>query len=232
MSDPLLNPLPQRIGPMMEQLMPPGAVSVEAWRDDRTAFLYPEERAQLGNAVESRLQEFTTARSLARQALGRLGVPPAPIHSGCAREPLWPSGIVGSITHCAGYRAAAVARSTRFRTLGIDAEVDDALPPEVVGTILVADEISWIECAPDRRHWDRVIFSAKESVYKACYPLTHRWLDFSQVAITINAAAGAFRVRPLGSLPENSAGILQELSGRFLLGNRIILTAVFLSHET
>jgi 4'-phosphopantetheinyl transferase EntD len=216
---------------MMQELMPPGAVSAEAWQDDGSALLYLEERAQLGNAVESRLQEFATARSLARLALERLGVPPAPIRRGSAREPVWPSGIVGSITHCAGYRAAAVAWSTQLHALGVDAEIDEALPPEIVGSILVAEETAWIENAQGRLHWDRVLFSAKESVYKAWYPLMHRWLDFSQVAITIDEAAGAFRVRPLGSLPEDSAVLLQRLSGRFLLGNGIVLTAVFLTEE-
>ena len=217
---------------MMEELLPANAVSVEAWNDDQAAVLYPEERTLLGNAIESRLQEFATTRSLARQALGRLGHPPEPIGRGSAGEPLWPSGIVGSITHCAGYRAAAIARRTHLRSLGIDAEIDDALPPEVVESILVGEEIAWVENAPDQRHWDRVLFSAKESVYKAWFPLTHCWLDFSQVAIAINAPAGAFRVQPLGSLPEDSGQVLRQLSGRFLFRNRIILTAVFLLQET
>jgi 4'-phosphopantetheinyl transferase EntD len=215
----------------MDEVMPAGAVSAEAWGDDQSAPLYPEERAAIGHALESRLQEFATTRSLARQALGRFGLPPAPIPCGSAREPLWPSGIVGSITHCTGYRAAAVARSTQLRTLGIDAEIDNALPPEVVESILVAEEIAWLRNAPDRRHWDRVIFSAKESVYKAWYPLMCRWLDFSQVAVTIDAATGAFRLRPAGNLPEDSARILRQLSGRFLLCDGFVVTAVFLAQE-
>jgi 4'-phosphopantetheinyl transferase EntD len=217
---------------MMEELLPPDAVSIETLEDDRALPLYPEERAQLGNAVKARLQEFATARFLARQALGQLGLPPAPIGRGSFGEPQWPSGVVGSITHCPGYRAAAVARRTHLQTLGIDAEIDDELPPEVVGSILVAEEISWIENAPDRRHWDRIFFSAKESVYKAWFPLMHRWLDFSQVAVSINAAAGTFRIQPLRSLSDDSARILRQLSGRFLLRNRIVLTAVFLPQET
>lgn len=218
----------------MAELLPPEAVSAEAWSDNpsASALLYPEERAQLGPAVESRLQEFATTRSLARQALGRLGLPGMPILRGSSREPLWPSGIVGSITHCTGYRAAAVAWSASLGTLGIDAERDEALPPEVIESVLVPEEIAWIKSAPERRCWDRVLFSAKESVYKAWFPLTHRWLDFTQVAVSIDAAEGTFRVHPLISLPEEAVLILKQLSGRFLLGGGIVLTAAFLRQES
>jgi 4'-phosphopantetheinyl transferase EntD len=238
MSDPLFQPsnaaasaqpLPWSGRQLIGEVLPPDAVAVEAWDDNLPAILYPEERAQLGNAVESRLREFATARTLARQALGRLGLAPGPIRRGSAGEPLWPLGVVGSITHCAGFRAAAVALRSQMRTLGIDAEIDDPLPAEVAGSILVAEEIAWIENASDKRHLDRVVFSAKESVYKAWFPLTHQWLDFSQVAVMLDVASGAFRVRPLGSLPEDFTVILEQLSGRFLVRNRIVLTAAFLA---
>lgn len=227
------GPSPKSHGGMIGELLPPGAISVEVLfpdsrADDCSELLFPEESAQLHNAVESRLQEFATARALARQALGGLGLPPAPILRGASGEPLWPSGIVGSITHCTGYRAAAVARTSQMQTLGIDAEIDQPLPPEVVGSILVAAEVAWLASAPGKRSWDRLLFSAKESVYKAWFPLTHRWLDFADVAVTIDPAAAAFRVRPLGNLPQKFAQILSQLSGRFLMHNGIILTAAFL----
>jgi 4'-phosphopantetheinyl transferase EntD len=212
----------------MEGLLPHDVISAESWGDHRSAVPFPEEQAQLGNAVEGRVREFATTRSLARQALGRLGFSTGPILRGTGGEPLWPAGVVGSVTHCTGYRAAAVARRTHLRALGIDAEIDDSLPPEAAGSVLVAAELAWIESASDRRHWDRILFSAKESVYKAWFPLTHRWLDFSQVAIIVDAAGNAFRVRPLGDLPEDLAFILKQLTGRFLIRQRIVLTAAFL----
>jgi len=213
---------------MIEELLPSGVVSAESWSDEPSAPLFSEERAYVSKAVESRAREFATARSLARHALGRLGVPATPIGRGSAGQPTWPSGTIGSITHCAGYRAAAVARSTQLQTLGIDAEIDDALPPEVVASVLVAEEIDWIEKAGPLHHWDRVLFSAKESVYKAWFPLTLRWLDFSEVAVHIDPAAGTFCVRPIGGLPDAPAKILRLLSGRFLLRGGIILTSVSL----
>jgi len=216
---------------MLEALLPPGVLCAESWSDDESAPLFPQEQAQIGNAVESRLREFATARSLARRALGGLGFPQAAIPRGAKGEPLWPSGAIGSITHCTGYRAAAVARRIQISMLGIDAEIDDTLPPEVAASVLVAEEMSWIEKAPALHPWDRLLFSAKESVYKAWFPLTHRWLDFSQIAVAIDPPAGAFQVHPVGMLPEDCARILRRLCGRFLRHGGIILTAVFLPQE-
>ncbi len=214
---------------MMEKLLPRGVVSAETWSDHQSALIFPEERAQIGNAVESRLQEFATGRSLARQALGELGVPQAPILRGASGEPLWPPGVIGSITHCAGYRAAAVAGYSQLATLGIDAEVHDALPEDVVESILVEGEIAWLRTAPRGYCWDRVLFSAKESLYKAWFPLTRRWLDFKDVQVTIETAEGTFHARPLANMPEEFEQILSQFLGRFLICNGIIVTSAVLS---
>jgi 4'-phosphopantetheinyl transferase EntD len=226
------QPSSERYRKMMQELLPPSIVSAESWGDDLSALLFLEERAQIGNAIESRVREFATARSLAREALGRLGLPPAPIRRGSAGEPLWPSGIVGSITHCSGYRAAAVARSIHLRSLGIDAEIDDALPPEVVGSILVTEEIAWIENAPDGRHWDRVLFSAKESIYKAWFPLTRRWLGFEDVSVIIDPVDGTFDAELRVEPPLIEGQFLTRFAGRFLVSRGLILTAVAVARNS
>ena len=74
-------------------------------------------------------------RTCARIALGRLGLPPAPLLSGPKREPLWPDGVVGSITHCDGYRAVAVARADQLASIGIDAEPHAELPAGILARI-------------------------------------------------------------------------------------------------
>jgi 4'-phosphopantetheinyl transferase EntD len=122
---------------MMEELLPSGVVVAERWDDDESAFLFPEERAQIVKAVDKRVREFTTARTCARHALGKLGFPPDPILRGSKGEPLWPSCVVGSITHCTGYRAAAVAMQVHLSAIGIDAEIHEPLPHEVVNSICV-----------------------------------------------------------------------------------------------
>src|SRR5689334_18679792 len=149
---------------MIEDLLPAEVASVAVRGDDPSASLLPEEAAQLGRAVEKRVREFTTARTCARRALGKLGLPAAPILRGPNRAPSWPPGVVGSITHCRGYRAAAVALQRDVLTVGIDAEVHEGLPAGVLGQVAVDRERAWLAEAPGGVHWDRLLFSAKESV--------------------------------------------------------------------
>ena len=212
-------------------LLPPGVVAAEAWKDDLSQSLFPEEASQLKGAVASRMREFATARSCARQALCKFGLPPMPILSGANREPLWPRGIVGSITHCPGYRAAAISRQSEFMALGIDAEIHDRLPADVIEHVCKGPELAWLSTAPDGTHWDRVLFSAKESIYKAWFPLTRKWLGFEDVSVIIDPAGGTFHAN-LSLEPLIVDGhTLQQFTGRFLVCRGLILTAVAIARN-
>ena len=89
-----------------------------------------------------------TGRALARQALAAIGIAPVPIPSGPQGEPRWPSGIVGSITHCAGYRACAVGHADSFAALGIDAERDVPLKDGVWETVAIAFDVGGSAITP------------------------------------------------------------------------------------
>jgi 4'-phosphopantetheinyl transferase EntD len=211
---------------MIEDLLPSEVASAELYGDDPFALLLSEEAAQLGSAVESRTKEFTTARVCARRALTQLGLPATPILRGPNREPLWPAGVVGSITHCKGFRAAVVAKQPDLLSVGIDAEIHEALPAEVVHHVCLETEIAWLADAPKEIHWDRVLFSAKESVYKAWFPLTQRWLGFEDVAVTLRPADGTFHARLLVDAPVVDGQTLVEFHGRFMVNRGLVLTAV------
>ena len=89
----------------------------------------PEEEPLIARSVAKRRNEFITVRYCARLALEELGVPPVPILKGEKGEPCWPDGVVGSLTHCDGYRGAVGRpRTTRCASVGIDAEPHDVLP--------------------------------------------------------------------------------------------------------
>ena len=206
---------------MIERILPASVACVAVRGDDPDAWLYPEEMAALGPAVDSRLREFTTARHCARLALRRLGAPETPILRGDKREPLWPDGVVGSITHCTGYRAAVVARPAEFSAIGIDAEPHDSLPRGVAGKVLDEAERAWLAAAPTGIHWDRLMFCAKESVYKAWFPMTGRWLGFEDATLTVEPNAGTFRA----DLRIVSRG-LAAFCGRFLVADGLVLTAI------
>jgi 4'-phosphopantetheinyl transferase EntD len=125
---------------VMEKILPASVVSAEAFTDPDDVVLFPEEAATMARAVDKRRREFATGRNCARVALGRLGVPPVPIVRGERGAPVWPPGIVGSITHCDGYRAAAVARDRDVLAVGIDAEPNEPLPAGVLEIVSLADQ--------------------------------------------------------------------------------------------
>ncbi|POX38552.1 4'-phosphopantetheinyl transferase, partial [Streptomyces sp. Ru73] len=110
--------------PALQDLLPPHVACWETAGDAPDGSLHPEEAAGIRTARPLRRAEFVTGRHCAHRAMERLGAPAAPVPRGVRGAPGWPAGIVGSITHCAGYRAAAVARSGRVRAVGIDAEPD------------------------------------------------------------------------------------------------------------
>lgn len=221
---------------MIGGLLPGSVAAVEAFTDIPGEAPFPGEEDLVANAVEVRRREFITARRCAREALGHLGYPPAPIRSGPRREPEWPPGVVGSITHCAGYRAAAVAPITALAGIGIDAEPHGPLPPGVLRAVVTPDEpelLAQLAITDPSTHWDRLLFSAKESVYKAWYPLTGRWLGFEDARLSFNPGAAAFTAHLLVDGSRIDGGPpLTALHGRYLTTQGLIVTATIVTGET
>ena len=214
---------------MIGQILPAAVASAEAFEDPPALTLFPEEEALMNRAVDKRRREFTTARACARTALAALGVRPAPIMPGERGAPQWPPGIVGSITHCAGYRAAAVARACDVPTIGLDAEPHEVLPSGVLESISLPGErerLRALAAAEPGICWDRLLFCAKEATYKAWFPLARRWLGFEGADITINAADGSFKTRLLVPAPAVSGSPLAGFTGRWLVRDGLVLTAI------
>jgi 4'-phosphopantetheinyl transferase EntD len=215
---------------MLERILPAEVAAVEAFDDVPDAKLFPEEEAAIARAVAKRRREFATARVCARAALARLGEPPAPILPGPRGAPQWPPGVVGSITHCQGYRAAAVARQADIAALGLDAEPDEPLPEGILDKIALASEQAQLAAlpapAPAVPCWDRLLFCAKESVYKAWFPAAERWLDFDQAEIAIDPIGATFTARLLVPGPTLAGSPLTSLRGRWLAGRGLIVTAI------
>jgi 4'-phosphopantetheinyl transferase EntD len=219
---------------VIEEILPAEVVSVDT-RGDEDIDLFPAEREVIARSVDSRRREFTTARACARRALAGLGIEPVPILPGPRGAPRWPPGVVGSMTHCAGYRAAVVARADEVTTLGVDAEPHGPLPDGVAEAVTIGDEpdrLRELRHTEPRVHWDRVLFSAKESVYKAWFPLTGRWLGFEEAVITLVRIPGAWHGTFTGRLlipgPPVDGRVLRGFSGRWLIRDGLVITAICL----
>ncbi|MFD6422619.1 4'-phosphopantetheinyl transferase [Streptomyces sp. NPDC060198] len=214
---------------MLRAVLPDTVAVEEAFTDPPEAELYPEEAALVRDAVDKRRREFTTVRHCARRALGTLGLPPGPVLPDRYGAPRWPARVVGSLTHCHGYRAAALAHGTSVTMLGIDAEPHGPLPKGVLEAIALPAERAWTQSAPAGTHWDRLLFSAKESVYKAWYPHTGQRLGFEDAELRFDPARGAFTARllaPPPALPSSRPPLPRTLGGRWLTGKGLVVTAV------
>ncbi|WP_052389928.1 4'-phosphopantetheinyl transferase family protein [Belnapia moabensis] len=156
------------------------------------ARLFPAEAALLARAVERRRAEFTAGRAAARAALARFGLPACPIPRGPGREPVWPRGFSGSITHCDGFCCAVVTRVSELPSLGIDVEAGGPLEDSVARLICRPEEFAHFAGLPDLpgASWARLAFSAKEAFHKCCYPLTGQMLDFLDVRVRFAASDG------------------------------------------
>lgn len=212
---------------LIEAIIPPGVVVIEdtGGRDDAT--LSADDQRALGSACESRRKEFAAGRQCARKALQVLGLPDVSLRRGEQREPLWPGAVVGSITHCSGYCAAAVARSREFCSIGIDAEIDAPLPHGVLGMVARADETLWsVKRADATLCWDRLLFSAKESVYKAWFPLTRAWLGFQDVRVEFDVHRHRFSAWVVAPDRTTIPGAVTQLEGFYLKSSMHLHTLV------
>jgi 4'-phosphopantetheinyl transferase EntD len=217
---------------LLTSVLPTTVASAELYDDPPNLVPLPEEEPLIARSVAKRRNEFVTVRYCARQALGELGLPPVPILKGEKGEPCWPEGVVGSLTHCTGFRGAVVGRVGEIRSVGIDAEPHDVLPKGVLDAISLPEERRQLTSLAGDLHWDRILFCAKEATYKAWFPLTHRWLGFEDAHITFardgSGSAGTFESRILIDPSAEHGPPLTTLAGRWSVAGGLTVTAVVL----
>jgi 4'-phosphopantetheinyl transferase EntD len=222
---------------MIADILPDGAVAAESFGPPGDPELLPAEAAAIATADPARRSEFAAGRAVARAALARLHTAAGPVLPGPAGEPRWPDGVVGSITHCPGYRACAVARAPDVAAIGIDAEPRLALPDGLLTAVAGDAERAWLaerNAAGPGIPWDRVLFSAKESAYKAWYTHTGGRPGLRSMTVRI-CAAGTFAADlPCGAeapvTPDRGAAavgpLVTRLTGRWLVSSGLIVTVV------
>ena len=184
--------------------------------------LFPEERAGQERWVPKRVSEFAAGRQCAHLALRDLGIEPQPLLAQTDRRPRWPAGCVGSISHCAGFACAVVARDSTTRSLGVDAEPMDTLDESLWPRVLGEGERDWVSRQPAelQRRAATLVFSAKEAWYKCQFPVTGNWLEFHDARVTVSPASPGLETFDLHM---ESRG--QTLLGRGAVRDGIVCTA-------
>jgi 4'-phosphopantetheinyl transferase EntD len=200
---------------------------------DREEPLTPDEAAAIERAVAKRRCEFAAGRCRAREALAALGAPIVSLPRNPDGSPAWPAGVVGAITHSRRRCAAVVAWRRDALGLGIDLEERGRLGDGPARLVLADAEARAAAAHPLGLDLVRtVVFSAKESIYKAVFPVVRRFVGFREVTVDVqdggalhvgldaslaaDLPAGAVivvRWHAAGNAVATGATLLEQLSG-------------------
>jgi 4'-phosphopantetheinyl transferase EntD len=211
---------------MKRALFPDGVAFARAGPALAAEPLHAEEAKLAARMGAARREEFALGRACARHALAELGIRGVPVLRGSGREPRWPDGVIGSLTHTDGFCAAAAARRGALLSLGLDAE-SAPLSARAARRVLCEDERTHLAAlaASHGRDFETLAFSAKESVFKAVFPLAGVRLTFRDAAIAVDPAAQRFSVTLVpehrGVLPRGAA-----LEGRYAFAEGCVVTSV------
>lgn len=193
--------------------------------------LLPEEHSfvkTLGS--QKRRAEFTLGRICAHQALSKYGLESVPIlRNPETREPCWPESVRGSITHSDEFAAVAVGLSKNISGVGLDLEsLSRSVDFNIRRHVCVETEREWLESLPSKQA-DlalRIIFSAKESIFKCLFPVSKTYLSFQDAAVTINESEYDFYF----ILSKACDGVTPQgfqHQGKYSIKDTMLLTSVY-----
>lgn len=182
--------------------------------------LFKEELLLIENAVPKRRAEFSAGRAAARKALGRIGIEPAPLMANKDRTLCWPTGTIGSVSHTHGCVAVAVTTDTQYASVGIDIETSGKMPTSIKDLVCSPTELNQL------RSLDldaKLLFSAKEALFKCQFPVWGLRPDFLEVEIAIDIGNGTFKAL---------TAPFDKMEGTFANTNNFLLTTALLAHQT
>jgi len=199
---------------------------------DQDFRLLPEELSLAKSfSSQKRRAEFTLGRIYAHAALSRFGLESEPLlRNPKTREPCWPDSVWGSITHSAGFAAVAVGLKKEIKGVGIDLEsFSRSVDFKIRRHICVDSELEWLESLPIKQanRALRIIFSAKESIFKCLYPGTKTQLSFKDAAVSVNETEKNFSFVIFKSLPGKIQHGFPHL-GRYTEKDKMLLTSVYI----
>lgn len=169
----------------------------------------------------NRRREFIAGRAHARQVLESLGLVNPSLPVGKNRAPVWPAGFVGSISHGGALVLAVAAPGTRLAAIGVDVEPSTPLEADLLERVCRPEEWARLRGSPDCRQRAKLVFSAKESVYKCLAPRMGIFMEFFDLEIIFDVSRQAFRTQghgPVANLihPGTLLGSYGEAGGFWL----------------
>lgn len=198
--------------------------------DALQAPLHEAEMQSVRGAVPRRVREFTAGRTAARIALQRLGYDDVAIPVGKRRQPVWPPGVTGSISHAGDYCVAAVCTRSSISSLGIDIEQATPLSDSLIELVCTPEEQARFARADGSTGLlAKFAFSAKESVFKCLFPVYGEELEFHDVLLDLSLHEGRYTAH-VSRFALNSDSDL-EVHGRFTCTSRLVISAAVLHDD-
>jgi 4'-phosphopantetheinyl transferase EntD len=221
---------PAQLSAELSGLFPASVVAAELTSAAPRTLLTSSELQSISHCAEKRIQDFTRGRACARRVLSELGIQNFSLLAGEKREPIWPEGITGSITHTAGFAAAVAAPRSEIVSVGVDCEIIESVDEELWTRICTPTEQARLARVPvaERDRQAALIFAAKEAFYKCQFPVSRQWVGFEDVDIEPTdrpASAGCFRIVPQKVLPVSEDWV-SCLVCRFQFRDRWVITGV------
>jgi 4'-phosphopantetheinyl transferase EntD len=211
---------------LLPELMPAGSAWSYSTKPRPDEILLPTEVSATARMGSIRLESFRHGRYCARQALAQIGKPGQAVPMGPAREPIWPSGTTGSITHAGSCALAAAACTTSIRGIGIDMEHARQLDYGAAKLICTAGEMAWVKSQSPPLDDPTLIFCIKESIYKCIWPLVRRFVDFLEVEVSASNQSGSFLAGT--ALDMADLGALAAIRGRYAFREGLIVSIAWL----
>jgi 4'-phosphopantetheinyl transferase EntD len=231
----------------VRSLFRPPVVAGVASATMRTTPLHADEEVLAARWSGARRDDFTAGRGCARSLLARVGLGGEPVTAGPAGNPRWPAGVAGTIAHCPGLCAVAVARSPAVIGLGLDVEVAGTVGDDVLARACLPGELSPAGTGParDPSNAAAVVFSAKEAFYKLYFSVTGRFVWFDDVYVEVDWARRSFVAtitsdtlprlpgrrginRRCGIAGRRSVDSRSSVNGRFRLWDRFVACGITL----
>lgn len=211
---------------LCREVASPGCVFAGGLIEKLQEPLATEERSDIENAVLKRQREFIAGRTSARMALMQMGYTNQSVPRSASRAPLWPEGVVGSISHNSHYCVAVTSLSSLNAGIGIDIESPVGLSPDLVNLVCTPSEMEFLSHRSDpvRGKLAKLFFSAKESVYKCIFPVFGEQLEFEAVEIALNIDARTFQA----TVTTDAHGTVENINGHFASSDHLLLTLAVL----